>query len=469
MHDAVITSARRERCAALSHCVCFPVFIFRGSTSGHSFRSVRSNTDLSCLPRALCCQRKSTQGSPVTHCVVFFKGLQWMCATHSCKEFQPNTATNHLLFPSGIYVYIQCIYNIWCSILSSVTPTTIWQPLLHCTISNLRMKSVLCFCNAEISSIIESRLVCGRGMRCNDCTPQHVLDGPLSVCTLVWLVCVESCTCQHTHTHVYASAWVAGRLGPGNSSKCHFAPKWLLSLYFFKCCHVCLLLSPPTNGRQCCVSVPNNEQVHFSPEVFVVGINVNAWLQVSCSDVITNTDVIIYICLHHVCCDLTLFRLLLAVEPPSDLKFKIINENTVEMSWTRPSSQIEGFRIQVVSDTGQYGVSALCCVMGTCQFTEYTYTPHPNSWFTAWRLLLDEPTRDFTLDAYTSTTSITDLTPDLDYSVSINSVYGSEESIPIFGQLTSKYKKTHGEVCKYMFFLFLFVFEMTVVSALCEL
>uniref|UniRef100_A0A8D3DBE3 Collagen alpha-1(XII) chain n=1 Tax=Scophthalmus maximus TaxID=52904 RepID=A0A8D3DBE3_SCOMX len=93
-----------------------------------------------------------------------------------------------------------------------------------------------------------------------------------------------------------------------------------------------------------------------------------------------------------------------AVEPPSDLKFKIINENTVEMSWTRPSSQIEGFRIQVVSDT-------------------------------------DEPTRDFTLDAYTSTTSITDLTPDLDYSVSINSVYGSEESIPIFGQLTMLFLK----------------------------
>lgn len=36
-------------------------------------------------------------------------------------------------------------------------------------------------------------------------------------------------------------------------------------------------------------------------------------------------------------------------------------------------------------------------------------------------------------------TSITDLTPDLDYSVSINSFDGSEESIPIYGQLTSKY------------------------------
>uniref|UniRef100_A0A671YA35 Collagen alpha-1(XII) chain n=1 Tax=Sparus aurata TaxID=8175 RepID=A0A671YA35_SPAAU len=87
------------------------------------------------------------------------------------------------------------------------------------------------------------------------------------------------------------------------------------------------------------------------------------------------------------------------VESPSDLKFKILNENTVEMSWARPSSRIEGFRIQVTSDA-------------------------------------DEPTRDFTLDAYATTTSITDLTPDMDYSVSINSFDGSEESIPIFGQLT---------------------------------
>lgn len=54
-------------------------------------------------------------------------------------------------------------------------------------------------------------------------------------------------------------------------------------------------------------------------------------------------------------------------------------------------------------------------------------------------LLPDEPTRDFTLDAYTTTTSISDLTPELDYSVSISSYYESEESIPIFGQLTSKY------------------------------
>ncbi|XP_036927761.1 collagen alpha-1(XII) chain isoform X2 [Acanthopagrus latus] len=97
------------------------------------------------------------------------------------------------------------------------------------------------------------------------------------------------------------------------------------------------------------------------------------------------------------------------VEPPSDLKFKILNENTVEMSWSRPSSRIEGFRIQVTSDA-------------------------------------DEPTRDFTLDAYATTTSITDLTPDLDYSVSINSFEGSEESIPIFGQLTIQSSNSSGRV-----------------------
>ena len=53
---------------------------------------------------------------------------------------------------------------------------------------------------------------------------------------------------------------------------------------------------------------------------------------------------------------------------------------------------------------------------------------------------LDEPSRDYNLP-YTSTqTSITDLTPDVDYSVSINSYHGSEESINIFGQLTSKFQ-----------------------------
>ncbi|XP_061599580.1 collagen alpha-1(XII) chain-like isoform X2 [Cololabis saira] len=97
------------------------------------------------------------------------------------------------------------------------------------------------------------------------------------------------------------------------------------------------------------------------------------------------------------------------VEPPSDLKFKIVNENTVEMSWIRPSSTIQGFRILVTSDT-------------------------------------DEPTRELNLGATVTSTAISNLTPDLDYSVSINSYYGSEESLPIFGQLTIQSSNTSGRV-----------------------
>ncbi|CAL1574935.1 unnamed protein product [Knipowitschia caucasica] len=97
------------------------------------------------------------------------------------------------------------------------------------------------------------------------------------------------------------------------------------------------------------------------------------------------------------------------VEPPSNMKFKILNENTVEMTWLRPSTTIEGFRIQVVSDA-------------------------------------DEPVRDFNLAADATMTSLTNLTPDLDYSVSINSFYGSEESIPIFGQVTIQSSNSSGRV-----------------------
>ncbi|MFT7819296.1 collagen alpha-1(XII) chain-like [Arapaima gigas] len=69
------------------------------------------------------------------------------------------------------------------------------------------------------------------------------------------------------------------------------------------------------------------------------------------------------------------------------------------MSWRRPAMQIDGYKIQVVSDT-------------------------------------DEPTKELNLPASATKTFITNLTPDLDYTVTINSYYGSEESIPIFGQLT---------------------------------
>lgn len=44
------------------------------------------------------------------------------------------------------------------------------------------------------------------------------------------------------------------------------------------------------------------------------------------------------------------------VEPPSDLRFKILNENTVQMTWNVPLTRIEGFKIQVASDTGGWSV-----------------------------------------------------------------------------------------------------------------
>lgn len=129
-------------------------------------------------------------------------------------------------------------------------------------------------------------------------------------------------------------------------------------------------------------------------------------------------------------CDLDSFILLFAVEPPSDLKFKILNENTVQMSWRRPSSQIQGYRIQVTSDTG-----ASCTYYSICMSFDQL-------WVTD--LLIDislsvpDDSKDFTLPSSATNTSITDLTPDVDYSVSINSFDGAEESIPILGQLTSK-------------------------------
>ncbi|XP_049340727.1 collagen alpha-1(XII) chain isoform X3 [Astyanax mexicanus] len=95
------------------------------------------------------------------------------------------------------------------------------------------------------------------------------------------------------------------------------------------------------------------------------------------------------------------------VVPPSDLRFKILNENTVQMTWRLPMTRIEGFRIQVASNT-------------------------------------DEPVKDFTLPATATKTSIKDLTPDVDYVVTISSYYGSEESLPISGQITIQSSGSEG-------------------------
>uniref|UniRef100_A0A671SI91 Collagen alpha-1(XII) chain n=1 Tax=Sinocyclocheilus anshuiensis TaxID=1608454 RepID=A0A671SI91_9TELE len=89
----------------------------------------------------------------------------------------------------------------------------------------------------------------------------------------------------------------------------------------------------------------------------------------------------------------------LLIMPPSDLRFKILNENTVQMTWKQPLSRIEGLRVVVTLDT-------------------------------------EEPVKEFTLPPSATKTSIRDLTPDVDYVVTITSYSGSEESIPISGQIT---------------------------------
>nr|XP_029137515.1 collagen alpha-1(XII) chain-like [Labrus bergylta] len=87
------------------------------------------------------------------------------------------------------------------------------------------------------------------------------------------------------------------------------------------------------------------------------------------------------------------------VAPPSDLRFKILNENTVQMIWRGPQTRIQGYRIQVTSST-------------------------------------EEPTKEFTLTASATKTTISDLIPDVDYVVTISAYTGSEESLPISGQIT---------------------------------
>uniref|UniRef100_A0A671LIT2 Collagen alpha-1(XII) chain-like n=1 Tax=Sinocyclocheilus anshuiensis TaxID=1608454 RepID=A0A671LIT2_9TELE len=94
---------------------------------------------------------------------------------------------------------------------------------------------------------------------------------------------------------------------------------------------------------------------------------------------------------------LSIFMFILT--PPSDLRFKILNENTVQMIWKQPLSRIEGLRVVVTSDT-------------------------------------EEPVKEFTLPPSATKTSIRDLTHDVDYVVTITSYSGSEESIPISGQIT---------------------------------
>ncbi|XP_013922004.1 PREDICTED: collagen alpha-1(XII) chain-like, partial [Thamnophis sirtalis] len=87
------------------------------------------------------------------------------------------------------------------------------------------------------------------------------------------------------------------------------------------------------------------------------------------------------------------------VNPPSDLKFKIIDENTVQMSWASPSDAIEGYRITL-------------------------------------RSAADDSSREFTLAHTATQTLLTKLIPDTEYIVTINSYDTVDESVPVTGQLT---------------------------------
>uniref|UniRef100_A0A669CQ83 Collagen alpha-1(XII) chain n=1 Tax=Oreochromis niloticus TaxID=8128 RepID=A0A669CQ83_ORENI len=107
------------------------------------------------------------------------------------------------------------------------------------------------------------------------------------------------------------------------------------------------------------------------------------------------------------------------------LIFRILSENSVEMMWRRPRSRIQGYRIEVTSDT-------------------------------------EEPTKEFTLPASATKTSISDLTPDVDYVVMITAYSGSEQSLPISGQITrespkKERKKERKNLQKVPFYLILII------------
>ncbi|XP_017157584.1 collagen alpha-1(XII) chain [Poecilia reticulata] len=87
------------------------------------------------------------------------------------------------------------------------------------------------------------------------------------------------------------------------------------------------------------------------------------------------------------------------VDAPSDLRFKILNENTVQMIWSRPLSRIQGYRIHVTSDSG-------------------------------------EAARQLSLPASATKTSISELRPDVDYVVTMVAFAGPQQSLPVSGQLT---------------------------------
>lgn len=74
----------------------------------------------------------------------------------------------------------------------------------------------------------------------------------------------------------------------------------------------------------------------------------------------------------------------------------------------------------------------------------------PNGFPLTLCILVDEPTKEFNLPASATKTSISDLSPDVDYAVTITAYAGSAESLPISGQITSESSCPSVCVCVFM-------------------
>ncbi|XP_048391729.1 collagen alpha-1(XII) chain isoform X1 [Stegostoma tigrinum] len=93
------------------------------------------------------------------------------------------------------------------------------------------------------------------------------------------------------------------------------------------------------------------------------------------------------------------------VEPPSNLKFKILTENSVQMMWRRSPSRVQGYKLTIAPTT-----------VGSA--------------------------KEMILPQGASKTTLTDLIPDVEYVVTLSAFDRSSESVPVYGQLTIQSGRT---------------------------
>lgn len=134
------------------------------------------------------------------------------------------------------------------------------------------MKSQLYIFGAEISSSIKA-------VRC--VVRACVVMTALSMCWMAHSVFALWSSCV-VHMSSYASAWVVWPFWLGNSSKRHFTPEMaffsVVTFIIFVCFVEFIFLLSVTIGRQCHVSVPNNEKNPLQPR------SVCRWDRCECPD-----------------------------------------------------------------------------------------------------------------------------------------------------------------------------------------